>query len=75
MVDVSHYTYRVLWSAEDQEFVGLCAEFPSLSCLEGDHVSALTGIIALVTDVVADMDAAANKVPVRMAICRKADLG
>ena len=27
------YTYRVTWSAEDQEHVGLCAEFPSLSWL------------------------------------------
>ena len=28
-----HYTYRVTWSEEDQEHVGLCAEFPSLSYL------------------------------------------
>ena len=26
-----HYTYRVTWSAEDGEHLGLCAEFPSLS--------------------------------------------
>ena len=25
-----HYTYRVTWSEEDQEYVGLCAEFPQL---------------------------------------------
>jgi len=25
------YTYRVIWSEEDCEHVGLCAEFPSLS--------------------------------------------
>lgn len=25
--------YRVTWSEEDQEYVGLCAEFPSLSWL------------------------------------------
>ena len=24
-----HYTYRVTWSAEDGEHLGLCAEFPS----------------------------------------------
>jgi hypothetical protein len=24
-----HYTYRVTWSEDDQEYVGLCAEFPS----------------------------------------------
>ncbi len=28
-----HYTYRVTWSSEDKEYVGLCAEFPSLSWL------------------------------------------
>ena len=28
-----HYTYRVTWSADDNEYVGLCAEFPSLSWL------------------------------------------
>ena len=27
------YTYRVTWSEEDQEYVGLCAEFPSLNWL------------------------------------------
>jgi hypothetical protein len=25
------YTYRVTWSDEDKEYIGLCAEFPSLS--------------------------------------------
>lgn len=29
--DRDHYTYRVNWSGEDGEYVGLCAEFPSLS--------------------------------------------
>ena len=28
-----HYTYRVTWLAEDDKYVGLCAEFPSLSWL------------------------------------------
>jgi len=27
------YTYRITWSAEDREHLGLCAEFPSLSWL------------------------------------------
>lgn len=57
MVDVRHYTFRVIWSEEDREFAGLCAEFPSLSHLDEDQVSALTGIVALVTDVVSDMEA------------------
>jgi hypothetical protein len=28
---IEHYTYRVTWSSEDGEHVGLCAEFTSLS--------------------------------------------
>lgn len=32
-MDSKQYTYRVTWSAENNEYAGLCAEFPSLSCL------------------------------------------
>ena len=28
-MSTDHYTYRVTWSAEDAEHVGLCTEFPS----------------------------------------------
>ena len=49
------YTYTVIWSQEDEEFVGLCAEFPSLSWLEPTREEAFAGIRALVDDVVADM--------------------
>jgi predicted HicB family RNase H-like nuclease len=58
-----HYTYRVIWSVEDQEFVGLCAEFPSLSHLDETHIAALTGITNLVKDVVADMEANGESIP------------
>lgn len=54
---VDHYTYRVTWSAEDEEYVGLCAEFPSLSWLEPTQDGAFTGIRRLVAECVADMDA------------------
>ncbi|CNK96848.1 Uncharacterized protein encoded in hypervariable junctions of pilus gene clusters [Yersinia mollaretii] len=57
MVNIEHYTYRITWSAEDAEFVGLCAEFPSLSWLAGDRIEALTGITTLVTDILQDMQA------------------
>lgn len=59
---VDPYTYRVTWSEEDQEYVGLCAEFPSLSWLEGTHEKALAGIRKLVKDTVADLKK--NKEPV-----------
>ena len=49
------YTYRVTWSDEDNEYIGLCAEFPSLSWLSGTPESALKGIRKVVSDVVCDM--------------------
>ena len=49
------YTYRVTWSEDDQEFVGLCAEFPSLSWLASSHEAALRGIRSVVAQVVIDM--------------------
>jgi predicted HicB family RNase H-like nuclease len=58
-----HYTYRVLWSQDDGEFIGLCAEFPSLSHLAPDQIEALVGIRALVNDVVADMVQHGEQVP------------
>lgn len=41
--------FRVIWSEEDGEFVGLCAEFPSLSHLAPTEADALAGIRELVT--------------------------
>jgi predicted HicB family RNase H-like nuclease len=49
------YTYRVTWSEDDNEYVGLCAEFPSLSWLAQTPETALKGIRKLVADVVRDM--------------------
>ena len=49
------YTYRITWSAEDNEHVGLCAEFPLLSWLAPTPARALSGIRRLVRDCVEDM--------------------
>jgi predicted HicB family RNase H-like nuclease len=49
------YTYRVTWSEDDQEYVGLCAEFPSLSWLEQTPEKALQGIRRVVRRSVADL--------------------
>ncbi len=62
-VNVLHYSYRVIWSAEDEEFVGLCAEYPSLSYLDEDRIAALNGITDLVKNVVVDMEENGEKVP------------
>ncbi len=58
-----HYTYRITWSEEDQEYVGLCLEFPSLSCLAKTQASALKEITVLVKDIVLDMQAKHETVP------------
>lgn len=58
-----HFTYRVTWSPEDGEHVGLCAEFPSLSWLDETPEGALAGIRRLVAEVVRDMTANGEKVP------------
>jgi predicted HicB family RNase H-like nuclease len=57
------YTYRVTWSEEDNEHVGLCAEFPSLSWLAGTPEAALKGIRKVVADVIADLEADGEALP------------
>ncbi|MCD6585862.1 MAG: type II toxin-antitoxin system HicB family antitoxin [Desulfobacteraceae bacterium] len=57
------YTYRVTWSEDDNEYVGLCVEFPSLSWLAQTPETALKGIRKLVADVVKDMDASGEATP------------
>ena len=63
MINYKHYAYRVVWSVEDEEFVGLCAEFPSLSYLDEDHLKALEGISNLVKDIIVDRSAEGEKIP------------
>ena len=53
---IDHYTYRVTWSAEDDEHVGLCLEFPSLSWLAPTLDEAFSEIRGLVRDVVTDLN-------------------
>lgn len=47
-----HYSYRVLWSEEDQEYVGTVREFPRLSYLDPYETKALAGIRDLVREVI-----------------------
>ena len=58
-----HYTYRITWSSEDNEHVGLCAEFPSLSWLAPTPDEALDGIQRLVRECLADMHTTGEKIP------------
>jgi predicted HicB family RNase H-like nuclease len=61
--DTDKYTYRVTWSDEDNEFVGLCAEFSMLSWLAVNPEEALKGIRSIVNDCVEDMIANKEDVP------------
>jgi predicted HicB family RNase H-like nuclease len=62
-MSIDHYTYRVTWSPEDKEHVGLCAEFPSLSWLALTPEDALVGIRQVVTEAVSDMQASGEAIP------------
>jgi len=57
------YTYRVTWSEDDNEYAGLCAEFPSLSWLSSSPEAALKGIRRVVAEVVEDLAAHGEPVP------------
>ncbi len=60
---IDRYTYRVTWSEEDREFIGLCAEFPSLSWLAPSPEKALGGIRRVVARTVREMSAAGEQSP------------
>ena len=62
-MNIKHYSYRVLWSEEDKELVGLCSEFPSLSWLDTSPERALSGIQKVVKGVVSDMEKSGESPP------------
>jgi predicted HicB family RNase H-like nuclease len=62
------YTYRVTWSEEDAEYVGLCAEFPGLSWLARTPEAALKGIRKVVAESIADMERSGETVPKPIAL-------
>jgi len=68
MLKNDRYTYRVTWSEEDEEYIGLCAEFPSLSRLEPSTEEALKGIRQAVAQVVADLEKHKEPVPEPIAV-------
>lgn len=63
-----HYTYRVTWSEDDKEYIGLCAEFPSLSWLAATPEAALKGIRQVVAEVTEDMISNNEPVPEPLAV-------
>ena len=59
----SGYSIRVMWSAEDGEYVATAAEFPSVSWLEPTAAEAKRGLIQLLGSIVEDLKNAGQKVP------------
>ena len=55
------------WSEDDNEYVGLCAEFPSISWLAKTPEAALKGVRRVVADIVEDMIGNDETVPVPIA--------
>jgi len=66
-MNVDHYTYRITWSEEDREYVGLCAELPSLSWLAKTPPEALAGIRKIAAACVRDMKRNGEAVPAELA--------
>ena len=50
----ARYSYRVFWSPEYEEFVGVCSEFPGLTHFADTFEEALSGIRELVAFVLED---------------------
>jgi len=67
ILEIDKYTYRVMWSEEDEEFVGLCAEFPSLSWLASTSEKALKGIRTIVKECIRDMVQNSENIPLPIA--------
>jgi predicted HicB family RNase H-like nuclease len=60
---LDRYSYKVRWSDDDNEFVGLCAEFPSLSWLSKSQDAAFKGIRKLVAETLTDMEQNKELIP------------
>ncbi|NEK47628.1 toxin-antitoxin system HicB family antitoxin, partial [Rhizobium leguminosarum] len=49
-INPAHYSFRVTWSPEDEEFIATCVEFPSLSWLAATPEQALSGLRSVVEE-------------------------
>jgi len=70
VLENDHYSYRIIWSEADEEYVGLCTEFPSLSWLAKTPEAALAGIREVVAGVVLDMETS-GEVPPEPLSCKR----
>jgi predicted HicB family RNase H-like nuclease len=63
MIDINHYTFIVTWSFKDNEYIGLCAEFPSVSWLSSTPEKAMSGIRKTINCMVEDMISNKENIP------------
>lgn len=67
-LDLNHYSYRVVWSPEDGEYVATALEWgPALSWLDEDPTAALSGLRDLIQDSIEDLTADGKPVPAPLA--------
>jgi predicted HicB family RNase H-like nuclease len=67
MKSYEHYTYRVTWSQEDGEYLGLCTELPSLSWLAPTPEKAPAGVRKVAAEAISDMKKNGEPIPVSLA--------
>lgn len=66
--DLNHYSYRVVWSPEDGEYVATALEWgPGLSWLDEDPTAALAGLRDLIRESIEDLLADGKPVPAPLA--------
>ncbi len=62
-MDDPSYEYRASWSEDDDAWVGVCNGFLLVSHLASTEAEALSGIRSLAADIVADMRASGEPLP------------
>lgn len=63
-LDLNHYSYRVVWSPEDGEYVATALEWgPGLSWLDEDPTAALAGLRDVIRESIEDLLADGKPVP------------
>jgi predicted RNase H-like HicB family nuclease len=63
-----NYNYHVIWSPEDGDHIGLCAEFPMLAWLDKTPDTALQGVRGAVEKAVATMRENGQEIPTPIVI-------
>ena len=63
MYKAQDYTFRIFWSEDDEEWVGTVVEFPLLSYLDAEYLSAAQGIKEVVESALEILKEEGNDAP------------